>query len=168
MNFDEIQNKYRDCEFAKFFHVEKDSGGEPLFDIVLVREMTGGIYFGERGRLYSPCGSCMGKGCQEAFDTEKYSWTEIERVLRVAFECADSRQKKLCIVDKADVLESSRMWREAAADIAMFFPQVDIEFVYIDIAVSQLIQEPAKFDVIVSSNMFGEILAGVLSTLHGN
>jgi 3-isopropylmalate dehydrogenase len=154
-----IIDRYSDCDFAGFYHVTSP------FDVLLVREMTGGIYHGERGRLYAPCGECMGRGCQEAYDTEKYSWVQIERILRVAYECADIRRKKLCVVDKADVLESSRMWREVVSEISVHFPQIETELLNIEKAVAKIINTPDQFDVIVTSNMFGEIIGGALSAL---
>ena len=117
----------------------------------------------------------MGKGCMEAYDTEKYTWVQIERILRVAFECADVRRKKICVVDKADVLESSRLWREVVSETSVLetsvsdnqngFSNIEIEYLNIEKAAKQLIVDPSQFDVIVTSNMFGEILGGVLAAL---
>ena len=159
MNSVNIIEKYSDCEYAGFYHTTTP------FDILLVREMTGGIYHGERGRLFSPCGECMGNGCMEAYDTEKYSWVQVERIIKIAYECAEVRSKKLCVVDKADVLESSRLWREVVLDFKTNFPLIETEFLNIDKAVNQLISLSKQFDVIVTSNMFGEILYGTLSAL---
>ena len=141
---------------------EKD---EPSFDILIVRELTGGIYFGERGRTDTVCEK---KGQHAAFDTEKYSWAEIERVLRVGYGCAMARGKKLCIVDKANVLESSRLWREVAAEVLKEFPQVETSYLYVDNAAMQLVRAPGQFDVIVTSNMFGDILSDEASVLTGS
>jgi len=137
--------------------------GKPLFDILIVRELIGGIYFGERGRINSGSGS---RGA--AFDTEKYSWEEIERVLRVGYGCAAVRGKKLCVVDKANVLESSRLWREVAAEVSQDYPDIETSYLYVDNAAMQLIRAPAQFDVIVTSNMFGDILSDEASMLTGS
>jgi len=155
------------------------------FNILIVKDTAGGIYFGERGRIDSPCnfncGNCgvskepHSKNCEqtefanpvcaEAYDTEKYSWKEIERVLLAAYDQAQGRRKKLCIVDKADILESSRLWRETADVVSKKFPQIETSFLYIDDAVTQLILSPEKFDVIVTSNLFGDILCSEVSAL---
>lgn len=129
------------------------------FDILIVRELTGGIYFGHSGR--DEDGSA-------AFDTERYSWGEIERVLRVAYEAALRRQRKLCLVDKANVLESSRLWREVNAAIAPEYPEVAVQTMYVDNCAMQLIRNPRQFDVIVTSNMFGDILSDEASILTGS
>ncbi|MCL2804539.1 MAG: isocitrate/isopropylmalate family dehydrogenase [Treponema sp.] len=165
MDFDLICKKYG-CSVDK-----KDAKGafagvyKTPNDIIVISELTGGIYNGERGRLDSPCNECAGKGCQEAFDTEKYSWKQIERVLRIAFEVAFSRNGKLCIADKADILESSRLWREAAEEVSRDFCGVETNFLYIDKAVTQIILAPGQFDVIVTTNLFGDILCGALRAL---
>jgi 3-isopropylmalate dehydrogenase len=107
-------------------------------------------------------------GDNAAFDTEKYSWGEIERVLRVGYGCAVMRRKKLCLVDKANVLESSRLWREVAAEVSKDFPQIETSYLYVDNAAMQLIRAPGQFDVIVTSNMFGDILSDEASVLTGS
>jgi 3-isopropylmalate dehydrogenase len=140
-----------------------NAAGIPSFDILIVRELTGGIYFGERGRI-SGAGNSRGA----AFDTEKYSWEEIERVLRVGYGCARARGKKICIVDKANVLESSRFWREVAAEVSKDCPDVETSYFYVDNAAMQLIRSPSQFDVIVTSNMFGDILSDEASVLTGS
>jgi 3-isopropylmalate dehydrogenase len=133
--------------------------GKPAFDLLIVRELTGGIYFGERGRS---------AGGDSAFDIEKYSRHEIERVLRVACGAAAARRKKLCIVDKANVLESSRLWREVAAVVEKDYPDIETSFLYVDNCAMQLIRAPGWFDVIVTSNMFGDILSDEASVLTGS
>ncbi|MDR1239754.1 MAG: 3-isopropylmalate dehydrogenase [Treponema sp.] len=133
--------------------------GKPGFDLLIVRELTGGIYFGDRGR--SEDGA-------SAFDTERYSRLEIERVLRAGYAAAAGRRKKLCVVDKANVLESSRLWREAAAEIAKEHPDIETSFLYVDNCAMQLIRAPGQFDVIVTSNMFGDILSDEASVLTGS
>ena len=131
------------------------------FDLMIVRELTGGIYFGERGRR-------EGKFGPEAYDTECYSRMEIERIARVAFETAQKRSKRLCSIDKANVLESSRLWREAVHEIAKEYPDVQLSDMLVDNAAMQLVRNPAQFDVIVTSNMFGDILSDEASQLTGS
>jgi 3-isopropylmalate dehydrogenase len=133
--------------------------GKPSFDLLIVRELTGGIYFGERGR------SADGNS---AFDTESYSRGEIDRVLRVGYDAARLRRKKLCLVDKANVLESSRFWREVAADVSKDYPGVETSYLYVDNCAMQLIRAPGQFDVIVTSNLFGDILSDEASVLTGS
>ena len=128
-------------------------------DILIVRELTGGMYFGKRGR--SPDG-------KEAFDTEIYSDWEIERILKVGFESSLKRRKKLCLVDKANILESSRLWREIAKKMSVDYPQVELSFMYVDNAAMQLVRNPSQFDVIVTSNMFGDILSDEASQITGS
>ena len=130
-------------------------------DIMIVRELTGGIYFGERGRR-------IGKNGEEAYDTECYSRTEIERIGRRAFETAMKRNKKLTSVDKANVLESSRLWREVMHGLSGEYPEVEYSDMLVDNAAMQLIKNPAGFDVIVTSNMFGDILSDEASQISGS
>ncbi|MDR1786980.1 MAG: 3-isopropylmalate dehydrogenase [Treponema sp.] len=131
--------------------------GTPAFDILFVRELTGGIYFGERGREGN-----------RAFDTESYTWDEIERILRVGFEAAKARSKKVTVVDKANILESSRLWREAAEAVAKDFPDINLDFLYVDNAAMQLVRAPGRFDVVVTSNLFGDILSDEAAALTGS
>ena len=128
-------------------------------DMVVVRELTGGIYFGERGRR---------DGNRTAYDTMIYTEAEIERVLRRGFEIAQGRRKKLTSVDKANVLESSRLWRETATRVAQDYPDVDFEHLLVDACAMHLIRRPASFDVIVTGNMFGDILTDEASMLAGS
>jgi 3-isopropylmalate dehydrogenase len=130
-------------------------------DLVVVRELTGGLYFGERGRK-------MVDGVEAAYDTMFYTATEIERVVRVAFELARKRRKKVTSVDKANVLESSRLWREVATRVAQEYPDVEFESMYVDIAAMRLVRYPSVFDVIVTENMFGDILTDEASMLAGS
>lgn len=125
-------------------------------DIMIVRELTGGIYFGDSGR----------EG-DSAYDTERYSKAEVERVLKVAVKIAQGRKKKLTIVDKANVLESSRLWREVAADV-LEGSGLDVNYMYVDNATMQLVRNPQQFDVIVTSNMFGDIISDEASMLTGS
>jgi len=128
-------------------------------DLLVVRELTGGIYFGERGR------SADGLS---AWDTERYSRREIERLLEVAFDSAANRKRRLCVVDKANILESSRLWRETAAAMAPKWPGVELSYMYVDNAAMQLVRAPGQFDVIATSNMFGDILSDEASMLTGS
>ncbi len=131
------------------------------FDIMIVRELTGGIYFGERGMR-------EGKYGEEAYDTECYSRMEIERIARVAFEAARKRSKKLTSIDKANVLESSRLWRKVVHEIGVEYPDVELCDMLVDNAAMQLVRNPAQFDVIVTSNMFGDILSDEASQITGS
>ena len=131
------------------------------FDILIVRELTGGIYFGERGYR-------EGKFGQEAYDTEAYSVTEIERIGRAAFEAAMKRSKRVCSIDKANVLESSRLWRRTMHALAEEYPEVEYSDMFVDNAAMQLVRDPKQFDVILTSNMFGDILSDEASQITGS
>ena len=131
------------------------------FDILIVRELTGGIYFGDRGYR-------EGKYGTEAFDTEAYSVTEIQRIGKAAFEAAMKRGKRLCSVDKANVLESSRLWRKTMHELAESYPEVEYRDMFVDNAAMQLVRDPKQFDVIVTSNMFGDILSDEASQITGS
>lgn len=130
-------------------------------DIMVVRELTGGIYFGERGRREGSMG-------QEAYDTECYSVGEVERIAKTAFEIARKRKSRVTSVDKANVLESSRLWREVVTRVSGDYPDVWLEHLYVDNAAMQLIRKPGQFDVIVTSNMFGDILSDEASMITGS
>ena len=134
--------------------------GEGL-DILVVRELTGGIYFGERGNGEE-------NGEPYAYDTEKYSLPEIERILRRGFEAARLRNRRLCSVDKANVLASSRLWRETANRMAQEYPDVELTHMYVDNAAMQLVRNPRQFDVIVTNNIFGDILSDEASMITGS
>jgi 3-isopropylmalate dehydrogenase len=134
-------------------------GAAPGFDMLIVRELTGGIYFGSRGRS---------EDGDSAFDTERYSRFEIKRVLRAGYAAAGLRRKKLCLVDKANILESSRLWREVTAEAVKDYPGIETSFLYVDNCAMQLIRSPGQFDVIVTSNMFGDILSDEVSALTGS
>ena len=131
------------------------------FDLMIVRELTGGIYFGERGMR-------EGKYGEEAYDTECYSRMEIERIGRVAFETARKRGKKLCSIDKANVLDTSRLWRKIMHELAEEYPDVILSDMLVDNAAMQLVRNPAQFDVVVTSNMFGDILSDEASQITGS
>ncbi|MGL6261999.1 3-isopropylmalate dehydrogenase [Vibrio sp. WXL210] len=132
------------------------------FDIVVVRELTGGIYFGQpKGR--------EGEGANEkAFDTEVYHRYEIERIAKIAFESARLRRKKVCSIDKANVLQSSILWREVVEEIAKDYPDVELSHMYIDNATMQLIKDPAQFDVMLCSNIFGDIISDECAMITGS
>lgn len=130
-------------------------------DIMIVRELTGGIYFGERGRKEV-------NGEKAAYDTEMYSVPEIERIVKVAFDLAMKRNKKLTSVDKANVLESSRLWRETVIRISKDYPEVELNHLYVDNCAMQLVRNPGQFDVIVTSNIFGDILSDEASMISGS
>lgn len=134
---------------------------EKGFDLVIVRELTGGIYFGERGRR-------IGQYGEEAYDTEAYSVTEVERIARVAFETAVKRRKNVISIDKANVLETSRLWRETVHRIAQDYPEVTCNDMLVDNAAMQLVRDPSKFDVVLTSNMFGDILSDEASQITGS
>ncbi len=130
-------------------------------DIMIVRELTGGIYFGVRGRDEQ-------NGEPSAFDTERYSVSEIERIAHTAFKIAMQRNRKVCSVDKANVLESSRLWRETVTRISKQYPEVELSYMYVDNCAMQLVRNPGQFDVIVTSNIFGDILSDEASMISGS
>ena len=132
--------------------------GEGL-DILIVRELTGGIYFGERG---------TSEDGDTAWDTEKYTRPEIERIVRMGFEYAKNRKKRLCVVDKANILNSSQLWRRVAEDVKKDYPDVTLSYLYIDNASMQMVRNPGQFDVIATSNMFGDILSDEASQITGS
>ena len=130
-------------------------------DFEIVRELAGGIYFGKRGHHGS-------HGDESAFDTESYSVKEIERVARVGFERAMARRRRLVSVDKANVLESSQLWRRTVDRLAAEFPLVELRHLYVDNAAMQLVLDPLQFDVLLTSNMFGDILSDEGAALVGS
>lgn len=131
------------------------------FDIMIVRELTGGIYFGERGTK-------NGENGEEAYDTESYSRMEIERICKVAYECAMKRNKKLVSIDKANVLDTSRLWRRIVHEMNAQFPEVECTDMLVDNAAMQLVRNPSQFDVVVTTNMFGDILSDEASQITGS
>lgn len=126
-------------------------------DIMVVRELTGGIYFGERGR----------EG-DSAFDTERYSKAEVERIGRKAFEIAMNRSKRLCSIDKANILISSQLWREVINVLSKEYPEVEVTHMYVDNAAMQLVRNPRQFDTIVTNNIFGDILSDEAAQITGS
>lgn len=131
-------------------------------DILVIRELTGGAYFGEKTREKTPDGG------EKAADSMAYTTYEIERILHFAYQAARGRQKQLCSVDKANVLESSRLWRETALKVAQEYPDVATTHMYVDNCSMQLIRNPRQFDVIVTENLFGDILTDEASMLTGS
>lgn len=131
-------------------------------DIIVFRELTGGLYFGPKKR------ETLTDGTEQATDTLVYNTKEIERIVRLAFEAARSRQKKVTSVDKANVLESSRLWRETVIRLAAEYPDIELNHMYVDNCAMQLVRQPAQFDVIVTENMFGDILTDQASMLGGS
>ena len=130
-------------------------------DIVVVRELTGGIYFGERGTKDTELGLA-------AYDVEQYAEEEVKRIAVTAFDMAMKRNKKVTSVDKANVLESSRLWRRVVTEVAKDYPEVTLEHLYIDNAAMQLVRNPKQFDVIVTGNIFGDILSDEASMITGS
>ncbi len=130
-------------------------------DIMVVRELTGGIYFGKRGRETVD-------GVEAAYDTEYYTTKEVERIARIAFESARKRSKKVHNIDKANVLESSRLWRETVLRVAKEYPDVELQHLYVDNAAMQLVRNPKQFDVMLCSNIFGDILSDEASQVAGS
>ena len=136
-------------------------------DILIIRELTGDIYFGQpRGRRVAPDGHFP--GAEEAFDTMRYSRPEIERIARVAFEAARKRNRKVTSVDKANVLETFQFWKDVVIETHKDYPDVELQHMYVDNAAMQLVKAPKAFDVIVTGNMFGDILSDEASMLTGS
>ncbi|KRC01160.1 3-isopropylmalate dehydrogenase [Hydrogenophaga sp. Root209] len=136
-------------------------------DILIIRELTGDIYFGQpRGRRVATDGHFP--GAEEAFDTMRYSKPEIERIAHVAFQAARKRNKKVTSVDKANVLETFQFWKDVVTEVHQQYPDVELEHMYVDNAAMQLVRAPKKFDVVVTGNMFGDILSDEASMLTGS
>jgi len=136
-------------------------------DILLIRELTGDIYFGQpRGRRASPDG--VFAGAEEAFDTMRYTRPEIERIAHVAFQAARKRGKRLTSVDKANVLETFQFWKDVVTEVHAQYPDVKLDHMYVDNAAMQLVKAPKAFDVIVTGNMFGDILSDEAAMLTGS
>ena len=127
-------------------------------DLMIIRELTGGLYFGEPRAIQK----------DRAYNTMVYSVSEIQRISKVAFEIALKRRKKVCLVDKANVLETSRLWREVVANIAKAYPEVVLEYMYVDNAAMQIVRNPSQFDVILTENLFGDILSDEASMVCGS
>ncbi len=140
----------------------KEEISERGFDLMMVRELTGGLYFGERKTFKDE------NGVETAVDTLSYNEEEIRRVAIKAFEIAEKRSKKLTLVDKANVLDSSRLWRKVVSEIAKDYPDVTLENMLVDNAAMQLVKDPAQFDVVLTENMFGDILSDEASMISGS
>lgn len=132
-------------------------------DLMIVRELTGGIYFGQPRGIRT-----LENGEKEGFNTYVYSESEIRRIAKVAFELAQKRNKKLCSVDKANVLEVTMLWRDVMEEVAKDYPDVELSHMYVDNAAMQLIRQPKQFDVMVTGNMFGDILSDAAAMLTGS
>ncbi len=139
----------------------KDSIVKDGIDICIVRELTGGIYFGQRGTEEVD-------GVKSAYDTERYNVNEITRIAKSGFEIAMKRNKKLTSVDKANVLDSSKLWRSVVNEMAKDYPEVEVNHLYVDNAAMQIVRDPNQFDVIVTSNLFGDILSDEASMVTGS
>lgn len=139
----------------------KDSIIEKGVDVVVVRELTGGIYFGERGRKEVD-------GLQAAYDTETYNVEEIKRIAHVAFKSALKRDKRVTSIDKANILEASRLWREVVEEVAKEYPEIQLNHMYVDNAAMQLVRNPSQFDVMLTNNIFGDILSDEASMITGS
>jgi len=139
----------------------RSEAAEQGIDIMVVRELTGGMYFGDRGRKQTERG-------EAAWDTELYSYEEIKRIAVSAFDIAMTRQKRVVSVDKANVLESSRLWREVVIETAKGYPDIELSHMYVDNAAMQLIRAPRQFDVLLTTNMFGDILSDEASQITGS
>ena len=136
-------------------------------DILIIRELTGDIYFGQpRGRRVATDGHFP--GAEEAFDTMRYSRPEIERIAHVAFQAAQNRDKRVTSVDKANVLETFQFWKDVVTEVGKEYPDVQLDHMYVDNAAMQLVKEPKRFDVVVTGNMFGDILSDEASMLTGS
>jgi len=136
-------------------------------DILIVRELTGDIYFGApRGVRNAPDGVFAGE--REGYDTMRYAVPEIQRIARIGFEAARKRGKKLCSVDKANVLETSQLWRDTVTETAREYPDVELSHMYVDNAAMQLVRAPREFDVVVTGNLFGDILSDEAAMLTGS
>ena len=131
-------------------------------DILFVRELLGGLYFGE------PRGVISQNGSSSAFNTMRYTVSEIERVARVAFAAATKRRHKLTSVDKANVLETSQLWRQTVSSVALEYPEVEVDHLYVDAAAMHIITNPRRFDVILTENLFGDILSDEASVISGS
>ncbi|HUH37385.1 MAG TPA: 3-isopropylmalate dehydrogenase [Spongiibacteraceae bacterium] len=132
-------------------------------DILIVRELTGGIYFGEPRGFRT-----LENGDREGFNTDKYSETEVRRIGRLAFELAMQRDRRVCSVDKSNVLESTILWREVMEEVGKEFPEVALSHMYVDNAAMQLVRAPKQFDVLVTGNLFGDILSDEAAMLTGS
>lgn len=158
---------YANLRPAKIYDVLKDASPlkneilEDGVDILVVRELVGGIYFGDR-KTY------VENGLRTAYDVEKYNEFEIRRIAKIAFEAAMKRNKKVTSVDKANVLDASKLWRAVVIEVSKDYPEVELDHIYIDNATMQVVREPKQFDVILTNNIFGDILSDEISQITGS
>ena len=131
-------------------------------DLVIVRELTGDVYFGEKGRRATP------GGLRQGYDIMAYDEDEVRRIATLGFEMARRRRRKLCSIDKANVLETSQLWRDVVAELADDYPDVALSYLYVDNAAMQLVRDPGQFDVVVTGNLFGDILSDLASMCVGS
>lgn len=131
-------------------------------DMVIIRELTGGIYFGSKGTKITD------SGVKAAFDVEEYDYNEIERIAKVAFEIAAKRNKKVTSIDKANVLESSRLWRECVKNVSKNYPDISLTHMYVDNCAMQIVKNPGDFDVVLTNNIFGDILSDEAAIITGS
>lgn len=148
-------------ELADACPLKPEIMGEDGLDLVVIRELTGGVYFGERGVKQTVYG-------ESAYDTMMYSEVEVERIAKVAFEIARKRNKKVTSVDKANILDTSRLWRKVVEEVAKDYPDVELNHLYVDNCAMQLVVKPKQFDVILTENMFGDILSDEASMITGS
>lgn len=132
-------------------------------DLMIVRELTGGIYFGEPRGIQT-----LANGEREGFNTERYNETEIRRIAKIAFEIAGKRHGRVCSIDKANVLEATELWREVVTEVAREYPAVELSHMYVDNAAMQLVRAPKQFDVLLTNNIFGDILSDLAAMLTGS
>ena len=152
---------------AKLFAGLEDSSAlrpevASAIDLLIVRELNGDVYFGEKGTRTTPGGE------REGYDVMSYSESEVRRIAHVAFRAAQGRQKRLCSVDKANVLETSQLWRDVVIEVAADYPDVALTHMYVDNAAMQLVRNPGQFDVVVTGNLFGDILSDQASMCVGS
>jgi len=148
-------------ELADACPLKPEIMGEDGLDLVVIRELTGGVYFGERGEKQTQYG-------ESAYDTMMYSEVEVKRIAKVAFEIARKRNKKVTSVDKANILDTSRLWRKVVEEVAKDYPDVELNHLYVDNCAMQLVVKPKQFDVILTENMFGDILSDEASMITGS
>lgn len=148
-------------ELADACPLKKEIIGDGGLDLVVIRELTGGLYFGERGTKQTELG-------EAAYDTMQYAVEEVRRIAKVAFEIAMKRDKRVTSVDKANILDSSRLWRRVVEEVAKDYPEVAVNHLYVDNCAMQLVINPKQFDVILTENMFGDILSDEASMITGS
>ncbi|MEX0951079.1 MAG: 3-isopropylmalate dehydrogenase, partial [Gammaproteobacteria bacterium] len=132
-------------------------------DLMIVRELTGGIYFGEPRGIQT-----LANGEREGFNTERYNETEIRRIAKIAFEIAGKRHGRVCSIDKANVLEATELWREVVTEVGAEYPAIELSHMYVDNAAMQLVRAPKQFDVLLTNNIFGDILSDLAAMLTGS